>query len=447
MNAGWFDADALLRALLLLGLSWLLWTWAARNLHGLTLGVRRAVAFALSMYILTFFVGAAWLFVAQARVVEAYFSGYVPAPGRAPYGLLLLLAALPLVIVPWVARCAAARLRPATNDADEPSAAPHSSWPALAASAVVVAAVVLSSGQLLPALLDNALGGISQTEGLAALYARREEAFAELGAAQAGLLYGSLPACAALLLFSRGQAQWLARTLGAVLLIAAVVLNLGLFQIGPLMAIGLMLVFASIVRRRAPVRVSRLLAAALAALLLFTAYQSLKTTESAGASDAATQALLRVPIGLPFLWQFAAEEPRTLAQSDSVSHDLGEFMFPELRRLERFVSMVQPSFVVTFFQHGLLACLAVLVAIGGIAFVGGRALDAAHRSGDPLRPVMVATVLSPALYYPFQTPLLDVLVSSYGVLWPALPVVVALLVQRLGVRSIRPAPARAALER
>jgi len=447
MNAGWFDVEILLRALLLLGLLFVLWAWAARNLRCLTLGVRRAVAFALGMYILTFFAGAAWLFVAQARVVEAYFAGFLPAPDRTPYGLLLMLAALPLVVVPWAARSAAALLPSASDAADEPGSAPHSSWPVLTAAVVVVAAVFLFNQQLLPSLLDNALNGIWQSEGLASLYARREEAFAELGAAQAGLLYGSLPACAALLLFAGGQARWLARALGVMLLVAAVVLNIGLFQIGPLMAIGLMLVFASIVRRQAAVRISWLLAAALAAMLLFATYQSLKTPENGGANDAATQALLRVPIGLPFLWQFATEEPQALSRSDSVSHDLGEFMFPELRRVERFVSMVQPSFVVTFFQHGLLACLAVVVAIGVIAFAGGRALDAAHRSGDPLRPVMVAAVLSPALYYPFQTQLLDVLVSSYGVLWPALPVAVALLVQRLGVRPTHPAPASAAFER
>lgn len=427
------DAFALRPLLLLLGAAALSVAIGTCRRH-LTTGARLAVDFALALYALTFFIGVAALFLWQDALVELYFGGDHPAPQGTPYGGLLLLAAAPLLLLPSLVLLAqsllappASAARPAGTSRPQPRVGLAALLLGVGASLAVAWAL---TGRLLPTLADNTLSELGATSGLVDLYARRQELFESLSALQAGMLYGTLPACAALLIFLPAGGAWGVRLAGVVLALVVVVVNAGLFQIGPLLAFGLMLALCAAVRLRGRIRPLHLAAAALAGAALFGAYESLKTSD-AESSGPALQLALRLPIALPYLWEFASQAPGEVAGSDSLPHDLGEFMFPQLRGPERFVAMPQPGFIEAFFQAGAAAALGVLAALAFIAWWGGAVLDRLLRRGDAQRPVLVAVLLAPALYYGFQVQLRDVFVSSYGVVFPALPVLAVLAANAL----------------
>ena len=427
------DAFALRALLLLLGLALLAGAVAGCRLR-LTAGTRLAVDFALGLYALTFFMGVTALFLWQDALVELYFGGDYPPPAGTPYGTLLVLAGAPMLLLPALALLTQRLLAPAAGEASppvRPQAAPRIGPAALRLGVgLSLSAVWVLTGALMPSLVDNALSELGSTSGVADLYARRQEVFESLSALQAGMLYGTLPASAALLLFLPAGSAWLLRLVGLALAVAVVVLNAGLFQIGPLLAFGLMLVLCAAVRLRGRIRPLHVALTALAGAALFGAYESLKasTDESSGP---VLQLTLRLPIALPYLWEFAAQVPAQVAGSDSLPHDLGEFMFPQLRGPERFVAMPQPGFVEAWFQSGAAAALGVLAALALMAWLGGTLLDRLQHRGDVQRPVLVAVLLSPALYYGFQVQLRDVFVSSYGVIFPALPVLAVLAAHAL----------------
>lgn len=409
-------------------------TFAALR-RGLTPGVRLAMDFSLALYTVTFFAGVAALFVGQAELVDAYFGGSLPAPSGTPYGALLLLVSLPFLVLPAVARLLPQATRCASI-AVTPPAALISRAASLVGVGVTLGLVWSQTGQLLPTLTGNALSQLGETSGLTELYERRRDAFEGLSAAQSGLLYGTLPACGALLLFTPGPLLGITRLAGLAVVALAILVNAGLFQIAPLLAFGLMLMLCALVRLQGRIRWKYFALAGVAAVAVFGLYESLKAQEGS-ASSPVNQLALRLPIALPYLWQFSNESPADLAASDSVPHDLAEFMFPQLRGAERFVAMPQPGFVLAFFQLGASAALAVLVIISLITTIGGRALDRYRRSQDPQRSALVAIVLAPALYYSFQVQLLDVFVSSYSILWPALPVLAVVATQAL-LRAVLP---------
>lgn len=427
------DAFALRALLLLLGLAALAAAVGACR-RSLTPGTRLAVDFALGLYALTFCIGVAALFLWQDGLVELYFGGDFPAPPRTPYGALLLLAGAPVLLLPVLALLTQQLLAPAP--AERPPAGPAQAPSRIGHAALLLgvgasaAAAWALTGSLMPTLVDNTLSELGATSGLADLYARRQELFESLSALQAGMLYGTLPACAALLLFLPAGGAWAVRLAGLALAVAVVVINAGLFQIGPLLAFGLMLVLCAAVRLRGRIRPLHVALVALVGAAVFGLYESVKTSD-AESSGPVLQLALRLPIALPYLWEFAAQAPAEVAGSDSLPHDLGEFMFPQLRGPERFVAMPQPGFVEAFFQSGAAAALGVLAALALMAWLGGTALDRLQRRGDVQRPVLVAVLLAPALYYGFQVQLRDVFVSSYGVVFPALPVLAVLAAHAL----------------
>ncbi len=434
-------AFALRALLLLLGLALLAGAVAACR-RGLTPGVRLAVDVALGLYALTFCIGVAALFLWQDALIELYFGGDHAPPAGTPYGTLLLLASAPMLLLPAGALLAQRMLAPtasaAATTALQRAPSRIGAVAVLLGVGVSLAAAWILTGHLLPTLVANTLSELGATSGLVELYARRRELFESLSALQAGMLYGTLPASAALLLFLPAGGAWLVRIAGLALAVSVVVINAGLFQIGPLLAFGLMLVLCAAVRLRGRIRPLHVAVAALAGAALFAVYESLKTSD-AESSGPVLQLALRLPIALPYLWEFAAQAPAEVAGSDSLPHDLGEFMFPQLRGPERFVAMPQPGFVEAYFQSGAAAALGVLAALALMAWLGGTALDRLQRRGDVQRPVLVAVLLAPALYYGFQVQLRDVFVSSYGVIFPALPVLAVLVAHAL-LQLFQPAP-------
>lgn len=404
----------------------------------LDVGPRLALDFTLVLYLLTFFVGSAWLFVYQAAAIDSYFSGAMTAP-RVDYGALLALAAAPLLVLP-IGAVLATRGFAQGGRAAVPVRPVHTAAVWIGVGIALVIAFAVAGGSM-RVLLGNATSDLTSASGLVEIYARRRELFESLSSLQGGVLYGTLPACAALLLFQEGRLRWLNRAVGAAVAALAVLVNAGLFQIGPVLVFGLMCVFCLVARHRNRIRARDLLALGAAGMLLLGGYLSLKTTEREQELGVALQVSMRMPIALPYLFEMAENEPRMLERSDSLPHDLGEYMFPEFAGVERFVAMPQPSFVSAFFSDGVLAALATLLGIVALIVAGGALLQRAMAQG---RSQFVAVVLGPTLYYAFQIDLAQVLISSYGAVYVALPVVVALAADGVlqGLRPIAPPVSR-----
>jgi hypothetical protein len=399
----------------------LLLHWSCR---GLVAGTRMMLVFVLLMYCATYFAGVAALFVGQELVIETYFGGAMAPPAGTPFTALFLLAALPIAVVPAVVGLAAAR-RSAQHPVMATAPEQRSAWPPGVAALLVLVASLLHLGELVPELLGNAFGGLQQPEGLIELYARRLALFETLSATQAGLIYGTIPAAAALLLFTDGPGRLSLQACGVVALVLAALLNVGLFQIGPLLAFGLMLLMCLLVRVHARRVVPTAVGAALLGLAAFAAYQGLKGDEG---GTPLLQILLRMPISLPYLWQLAVDAPTELMASQSLAHDLGEFMFPELRLVERFVAMPQPAFVEAYFRFGLLGAIAVLALVGALVVIFGWLFDRLRSARHRVQVVIIAV---PALYYAFQVNLPDLVLSSYGVVFTAAPVLAAAFAERM----------------
>jgi hypothetical protein len=412
--------------------------WPCRR--ALPSGTRLAFDFCLLLYAVTFHAGSSWLFLFQEDAINAYFGNAMAPPSGVSYTSVLLMSSLPLVVVPVSALLVHRLLgpiKPLSGSARQP-VRETAIWLGVAISLVGIAAV---NGELIFSLVRNAILELGATSTLGELYARRREALESLSALDTGLLYSTLPACAALLLFHAGTKHRLAaRVLGAVLAALTVLVNAGLFQIAPVLAFGLMCAFCLIVRHRDRIKPRHMVAAGVAAMLVLGSYLSIKSTERDDNVSVALQLALRMPVALPYLFQMADQDPELVESSDGLAFDLGEFMFPELRTRERFIAMPQPSFVNAWFQSGPVASLATLIVIGALVAMGGRWLHRAMAQKGT-RPVMVAIALAPALYYSFQVTLAEVLVSSYGVVYVILPLVLVWGIGHL-LRLAGPAPHR-----
>lgn len=377
-------------------------------------GTRIVFGFTLGIYALSYLAGVLLLFIGREALIDRYYSGALPAPRAAPYGVLLAIAALPLPVMTlsiWLFNRRGEVLMLDQDDGRD------GSWPDRFAVLITIGLALFLTRGILVGLVENALSGIAQTGGLTDLYARRMATFETMSALQGGMIYGSLPACAALLLLQRNSA-W--RYLGIIVTALTLLLNIGLFQIGPILVFGLTMLFIWVLISK-PGQLGRVLIIALmAGFGFFSLYQGLKGDSS---GQIVEHLLLRMPIALPYLWEYSQVSPLELAASDSLSHDLGEFMFPELRRVERFVAMPQPAFIAAYFQYGLAASLALLGLAGvGLALLG-RMLDRARQRRQR---VLIAVSFAPAMYYFFQVDIADALISSYSFVFSLLPVAVSL---------------------
>lgn len=386
-------------------------------------GSRIVLGFTLGMYALTYLGGTILLFIGREALIEHYYSGALRAPNATPYGALLTLAALPIPVVSlslWLFR---RRRRVVLPDPDNGR---DGGWSDRLAVVMTMGFALFLTRGLVAELMENALSGIAETGGLVDLYARRMATFETMSALQGGMVYGTIPACAAMLLFQRSS-LW--RYLGAGIAALALVLNIGLFQIGPLLVFGLTALTSWLLLSNPRQFRQTLVIAAIIGCGLFVLYQGLKGDAS---GTVLTHLLLRMPIGLPYLWEYSQIAPLELVASSSLSHDLGEYMFPELRRFERFVAMPQPAFVAAYFQYGPAASVALLCLVGfGVALVG-RLLD---RFWQRRHRVWIAVAFTPAMYYVFQVSLTEVLLSSYSFVFSVLPVVISLGLRLLFSRN------------
>jgi hypothetical protein len=397
-----------------------LWKPLWRNLGA---GTRIVFGFTLGMYALSYLAGVLLLFVGREALIDKYYSGALPAPHATPYSVLLTIAVLPLPVVSlsiWLFHRRGKALIIDQHDGRD------GDWSDRYAVLITIGLALFLTRGILAELMANALNGITQTGGLIDLYARRMATFEALSTLQGGMIYGSIPACAALLLF-QNKSVW--RYFGIIVTALTLLLNIGLFQIGPILAFGLTILLIWLLLSKPNQSGRKLIIAFMTGFGIFSLYQGLKGDSS---GQILTHLLLRMPIALPYLWEYSQVSPLEIAASDSLSHDLGEFMFPELRRLERFVAMPQPAFIAAYFQYGLTASIVLLFLIGiGLALIG-QMLD---RSRQRRQRVWIAVSFTPVMYYLFQVDIANALISSYSFIFSLLPVAISLGLRKLLVRK------------
>jgi len=391
-------------------------------------GTKLAIDFALAMYVLTFYLGISWLFVFQEKAIDSYYGGAMNAP-IVSYISVLLLASLPLIVIPpcvyFFYRTVFFRL--GTGGGMTRPIKEGAIWIGVLLTLLLI--IVFNGGNLLLLVL-NTLNDFRGTVGVFDIYARRQELFESLSSLQTGVLYGTLPACAAILLFFRGRVWLLARGVGLLVAISTVVGNIGLFQVGPVMVFGLMCLFCYLVLHERKVKLRWLLVFGAVGFATLAAYHAVKT-DSAGSGDNRSNLVLafslRMPIALPYLFEMNQVAPDRVSKTDSLPHELGEFMFPNLATVgRRFVAMPVPGFIGSWFRLGAAASLITLVIAG--FFIAGcgwllRSRRVLTGAQDHTRSLMAAILVVPLLYYLFQVSLSDVLLSSYSVVYVCIPIV------------------------
>jgi hypothetical protein len=385
--------------------------------RALTSGIRLCLSFSLAMYVFTFHAGCAWLFVWRDSAIGEYFDGAMNIP-EVNWEILLITASLPLFFIPLVVLCLSQFFLSKRGREIRHPVKASAIWGGVV---LALAIWVASSGHLVIPLFENSLSDLTSTSGLLDLYTRRREQLGALSSFQAGFLYSTVPACATVLLFIGGSRRWVGRVIGILLAVVAIILNAGLFQIGPILAFGLMVVFCVLAQRERGIPLRQVLTFGVVGLMVFGAYLSLKDTGRTKETPVVLELALRMPIALPYLFQMSQERPHLVNETDSLPHELGEFMFPEFAGLGRFVAMPQPAFVSSWFQWGPGAAALTLAAIGLLISVGGRLLDLARSDVSGRYVVLVAVGIAAPLYYSFQVTLIDVLVSSYGLIYVGLP--------------------------
>lgn len=103
--------------------------------------------------------------------------------------------------------------------------------------------------------------------------------------------------------------------------------------------------------------------------------------------------VMRMPIALPFALEMKQEAPQLVESTDSMPHELAEFMDAEFRRGERFASMALPGFVIGWMTDGAAGAIFSLALIALLVFAGGNALECAGISTRPGRGVALLSVM------------------------------------------------------
>jgi hypothetical protein len=395
---------------------------------------RLALDFSLLMYLVTFYFGLSWLFIFQGEAINQYFNGAMDIPDI-DYWSALWLSSLPLIIIPGTVYILNVKIlgRYQTSKVSKNGISDTSVWVGVA---VTTCLVMLFSGGTMLTLARNAIEDLAGTTGIVAMYARRKELFESMTSVQTGLLYGTLPACATLLLFYSGRKPLTAKFIGLLLGVVAVVLNAGLFQIGPILVFGLTCSFCYVGLNLDKIRFGRIALIVLTGFIVLNAYHALKTADDDNGQNILFSLALRMPIALPYLYQMDQSAPELIENTDSLSHELGEFMFPNLATAGfRFVAMPLPAFIHSWFVAGGLVCILTLIGAGlGIA-VCGRLLEKGDESRSKPKFVMASVFTSPLLYYLFQISFKDVFFSSYSIFYVAIPIAAISLLSRLRIEK------------
>lgn len=384
--------------------------------------------YTLAMFGVTYAAGCIVLYLFRYDYLFRFYGNAVFFPTFTSFELVLLLGLLPFAALPALVRTVLALTTvPHTAPIDDPVG--------IEAKTIGLTLVLLPSLALVAPiagqLISNALGDLLSTSSDTLLYTQRAAVFEQVSFLQGGVIYSVLPVAAAILIFWPGNRPWISRGLGGIVAVLATLLNLGMFQIGPTLSFFLTCTFCYMAMRGGRVSL-RVAGSALFLGSVVLGLYSLVKTSSNNISQVEIF-LMRLPMPLPYLIQFAAQKPALDERYTSLPYDLGEYMFPELRSAQRFVAMPQPAFVDAWFSYNAVAGLAVLL-FGAIliVFFGNRMLRAGF--GQPVvdpRLLLWSVIAAPTLYYLFQVNVLSIFISAYSIPFVALSST-AIMVVHLG---------------
>jgi hypothetical protein len=422
-----FRAGIALIAVVLCGFSWI----AARS--RLYAWHRLPLDYTIGLFTLTYGIGCVILFVFQADYIVRYYGTSSLVPARVSYALILLVGAIPYIVVPWtvviLANLDTQRARTPTPVMRGTPVRPEALFFSLAITLIASFAVI---APVAPMLVSNALSELSTITSAASLYSQRQEVFESVNFLQGGVIYSILPPVAAILLFWPGKRPWMARAVGGLVGVSAIVFNIGLFQIGPTLAFILTCVFCYAVLQHGRPNPLAIGLGLVVGIVVLGLYSFLKSSSSE--LGQIELFVMRMPIPLPFLIQMSGETAVPGTQGLSLAYELGEYMFPQLRAAHSFVAMPQPGFVDAWFTFNIFAGIAVLVFVGFLIAVFGR-LFAAHGFGQQDqrdgRLILWAVVAAPTLYYAFQVDIINLIISSYSITFCTLPTLAVLSVNAL----------------
>ncbi|AOW24545.1 hypothetical protein AVM11_17925 [Sphingomonas melonis TY] len=393
--------------------------------------------YTLAMYGLTYAAGCCVLYLFRYDYLFRFYGNAVFFPTFTSFELVLFLGLLPFLVLPIMVAGILALTRGAVTHLPEDPIGTE-------AKTIGLALVLLPSLALIAPiagqLMSNALGDLLSTSSATSLYTQRALVFEQVSFLQGGVIYSVLPAVAAILLFWQGQHPWMSRVLGAGIALIATLLNLGMFQIGPTLSFFLTCTFCYIVLRGGRISLPVAGGALFLGSVVLGFYSLLKT--SANNINQIEIFLMRLPMPLPYLIQFAAQKPALDSRYTSLPFDLGEYMFPELRSAQRFVAMPQPAFIDAWFSFNPLTGIAVLL-FGAmlIVFFGNRMVQAGF--GQPVvdpRLLLWAVIAAPSLYYLFQVDILSLMVSAYSIPFVALAPVAIMAVHLWTKKADVPVP-------
>lgn len=426
----------LLAAFVLASFSWISGRRALELWHKLPLD------FTLAMFTATYAFGCAILYLFQIDYLHRFYGNGAFLPTRTSFTLILALALLPYLILPWSA-VVFANLSKTVLSARLAHAA---SLPPIRYDSLIIASVLvlLGSGILLaPVILtlaSNALGDLFSITSAAALYTQRQLIFQNVTFLQGGIVYSVLPSLAAVILFWPGKWVFITRLTGIALAIFATLMNLGMFQIGPTLSFFLTCTYCYFARKGGKIRALAVAITSSIVVVILALYSAIKVTGNQ--LSQAELFAMRLPIPLPYLIQMSSEKPNVESESVSLPYELGEYMFPELRSAQRFVAMPQPSYIDAWFTFHPIAALVVLIFIGGmIVWFGNRMATSGF--GFPLkdpRLILWSSVAAPTLYYAFQVDIFALFTSAYSMTFVIMPALTILIVNRMMEETV---PARA----
>ncbi|GHE04522.1 hypothetical protein U879_03490 [Defluviimonas sp. 20V17] len=389
--------------------------------------------FTIFSYSLTYFLGICMIFLLENTAFSLYFSKVVFFTRGSVNFRIFFLSLIPFVCLLAVAWLPRIRLRRAGT----PKA--RRQWSSFAVTFLTAGMTLFTCagfvGGDFPMLLGNTLsfGNIS---GIGALYQLRFQATSQLHTIEAGIMYGTLPALMTGLLLYEGRYVPIMRVFAAVTGLAVVIMNLGLFQVAPLMTIVLLYVMTRALISDWSVFNWRNVAIGSAFLTVYSAYSLIKSS-GGGISFFSTlfDIMMRMPVAGPYLVQMKLENPGTVNSATYLPQALGYYMFPEIAASNSHISMPQPSFMVSWFYDGTMMSAVLMFLALLLPFWFARFLMSSISARNVGQPTFPQTTLVYSLfhyiYYLFQTSHFETFVSSYSVIFPLMPAAVYLALSLL----------------
>jgi|CXWL01.1.fsa_nt_gi hypothetical protein len=395
------------------------WATARRRLHP---AHRLSLDYMLSMFSITYALGGCVLFLFQADYLYRFYGAGAFLPNRTSFSLILVLTLAPYLVIPWTVTFMASVSRPkflAHARAGIRAPAIRNDALIFASAAILMGSLVLLA-PVVGTLASNAVNDLFATTSAASLYEQRQSVFENVSFVQGGIIYSVLPALSAILLFWRGPSPWLERATGSAVAIIAVIMNLGMFQIGPTLSFLLTCGFCYAVSRQGRLNVVAIATVGTLMLILLFLYSLIKVTGNQ--LSQAELFIMRLPIPLPYLIQMSGEYPNALSPHYSLPFELGQYMFPELRAAQGFVAMPQPSYIDAWFTYSPLFSIFVMLFISFLVTAFGNKFRryGFDKGGDNQRLILWVVVAAPALYYAFQVDILALFVSSYSISFAAI---------------------------